>query len=438
MKDGVLYRHVYVVYKEHYEALINSGLYAALQEEKLMVPHDEVLLESAPHRDVFKTLKPEEVPFISYPYEWCFSQLRDAAFATLAIQKRALEFGMILKDASAYNIQFTDGRPVLIDTLSFEIYEAGSPWIAYRQFCEHFLAPLALMRYRDVRLSHLLKNHIDGIPLDLASALLPRSTYFKSSILTHIHLHAKMQSRYADRPKRPRAIKIRESALRGIIDSLESAVYGLAPRPQKTQWSGYRSVSYSDRALQHKQELVGAFLDMLRPKVVWDMGGNVGTFSRIAGDKGAYTISFDSDAQSVEEHYGACKRDRIRNILPLCMDIANPSPAIGWENQERVSLGERGPADTALALALVHHLALSHNVPLERIAHFFSRVCGSLIIEFVPKVDPWAAKLLAGREDIFFHYTQQDFESAFRTYFVVLRAEKVEDSERVLYCMQKK
>ena len=166
VREGVFYRQVNVPYKDNYDHLMSSGLYDKLADNKLLIPHEEVSLDPATPDSAYKVLKPEQVPFISYPYEWCFGQLKDAALTTLAIQKRALGFGMTLKDGSAYNIQFLKGRPVLIDTLSFEKYCEGQFWVAYRQFCQHFLAPLVLMSYTDVRLSQLLRVHIDGIPLD--------------------------------------------------------------------------------------------------------------------------------------------------------------------------------------------------------------------------------------------------------------------------------
>jgi len=189
--EGKLYRQVNQKYQEEYDLLMNSGLYDQLNKSRTLVAHKEVDLALAPRPKIaYKVIQPENIDFISYPYEWCFNQLKDAAILTLAIARRALEFGMSLKDASAYNIQFQHGRPIFIDTLSFEKYEEGMPWIAYKQFCQHFLAPLALMAKTDIRLGQLLKNHIDGIPLDLASKLLPASTKLSFGLSTHIHPHA--------------------------------------------------------------------------------------------------------------------------------------------------------------------------------------------------------------------------------------------------------
>ncbi|MFC1593962.1 SAM-dependent methyltransferase, partial [Candidatus Omnitrophota bacterium] len=188
-----LYRQVNVIYKEHYEHLIHSGLYGALVKEGLLIPHVEVDLGLRRSDQGYKIIKPEVVSCISYPHEWSFSQLKDAALTTLTIQKKAMECGMSLKDCSAYNIQFKKGMPIFIDTLSFEKLQADQPWIAYRQFCQHFLAPLALMSYSDIRLNQLFRIYIDGIPLDLASRLLPGRTRFSPALFSHIHLHAKSQ-----------------------------------------------------------------------------------------------------------------------------------------------------------------------------------------------------------------------------------------------------
>ncbi len=189
-RSGTLYRQVNQSYRTHYEALMSSGLYQELVKSGRLVVHQLADIPAEIPELAYQVIQPVRIPFISYPYEWSFSQLKDAALCTLAIQKTALEKGMSLKDSSAYNIQFHQGQPTLIDTLSFEVYREGEPWIAYRQFCQHFLAPLALMAYVDIRLSQLLRTYVDGIPLDLASRLLPRRTKYNLALATHIHLHA--------------------------------------------------------------------------------------------------------------------------------------------------------------------------------------------------------------------------------------------------------
>jgi hypothetical protein len=439
-RDGALLRQINPPYKENYTALMSSGLYQSLVDEGLLVPHEDLGPGSAQSDDAVTVIRPEQIPFISYPYEWCFGQLKDAALATLRIQKIALEHGMSLRDSSAYNIQFRDGRPVLIDTLSFETRREGEPWVAYRQFCQHFLAPLALMSHVDVRLGSLSRQYIDGVPLDLASTMLPRRTKLRPALGLHIHAHARSQKKHqgeaidASAPKRAFTAR----AMEGLIESLSGAVRRQTWEPKGSTWIGYYADagSYSDASLKHKRELVERFLDQADPKVVWDLGANTGVFSRLAAARGALTVSFEFDPACVEASYQQTLAAGEKNILPLIMDLNSPSPAIGWENRERLAFAERGPADTAMALALIHHLAIGNNVPLSRIASFFRALCRSLIVEFVPKSDPKAQLLLASREDIFPSYTREAFEDSFSKVFRIERTEEIKDSDRVLYLMR--
>jgi len=439
VRNGSLYRQVNTGYRENYDHLMNSGLYETLVGGTLLIPHQEVDVKSNCSGKVYKIIKPELIPFVSYPYEWCFSQLKDAALATLDIQRRSLDFGMSLKDCSAYNIQSMKGRPVLIDTLSFERYGDGQPWVAYRQFCQHFLAPLALMSYRDIRLNQLLKIYLDGIPLDLASSLLTVRTRFVFSLLSHIHLHAKSQKYFADKTVDKTAHKMTRRSLLGLIDSLESAVRRLKWDAKGTEWANYyRDSSYSPNALEHKIQLVSEFLDTVHPRTVWDLGANVGMFSRVASKRGICTVSFDIDPAAVEKNYIECVKRGETNILPLVFDLTNPSPSIGWENKERMSIFERGPADMVLALALVHHLAISNNLPFTELVSTLGTICNWLAVEFVPKSDPQVERLLSTRDDIFPDYTQQTFESEFRRQFTIMSSVRIRDSERMMYLMRRK
>jgi ribosomal protein L11 methylase PrmA len=440
LKNGCLYRQVNDRYRDDYDALTGSGLYDELTAAGLLVEHEEVDPSLAVTTGAYKVLRPRTVPFISYPHEWCFGQLRDAALTTLAIQKRALAHGMSLKDCSAFNVQFNGCMPVFIDTLSFERYREGRPWVAYRQFCQHFLAPLALMSYTDIRLSQLFRIYVDGVPLDLAGALLPLRSRLRFSLLTHIHLHARYQRRYESETESPRGRgKVSRTALLGIVDSLESAVRGLSWKPAGTEWAGYyEDTNYTREGLACKERLVGEFIDGLPSGTVWDLGANTGRFSRVAAGRGRYVISFDVDPAAVELNYRTCTAQGTGNILPLLIDLTNPTSGMGWAGEERMSLLDRGPADTALALALVHHLAISNNLPFDRIARFLAGLCRHLIVEFVPKEDSQVRRLLVCREDIFDEYTRGHFENAFSRYFEIERSEGIADSMRTLYLMRRR
>ncbi len=440
-RDGVLYRQINRAYQDEYERLIDSGLYERLARAKLLVPHEEVDEPSAAADAAFKVIRPEQLAFISYPYEWSFSQLKDAALLTLSIQKKALAAGMTLKDSSAYNIQYHHGRPILIDTLSFEPYREGEPWVAYRQFCQHFLAPLALMSYRDHRLSGLLREFIDGVPLDLAAALLPGRTRLNLNLLLHLHLHAAAIKRYAARetPSSVAGRQMDKRALVGLIDGLESAVRKLQWDPGRTAWAGYYSEAtghYAEEAMTHKVALVESFLDEIGPQNVWDLGANTGEFSRLASDRGSPTIAFDIDPGAVELNYLECVRRQEEHLLPLVLDLTNPSPGIGWNNRERKPILDRSKPDTVMALALLHHLAIGNNVPLDRLADFFGALGRWLIIEFVPREVPQVQRLLSLRKDIFENYTQEAFLSAFSSHFHVRRSEPIRKTARSLHLLE--
>ncbi len=436
---GELYRQINLSGRDNYESLMSSGLYRVLTEKGMMIPHEEVKAPSPAPRVLHKTLKPVRVPFISYPYEWSFGMLKDAALLTLSLQKTALKHQMSLKDCSAYNIQFLQGKPVFIDTLSFEKLREGEPWAAYRQFCQHFLAPLALMALTDVRLGLLMRDWIDGIPLDLASRLLPASSRLKPGLLTHIHLHAGTQKRYADREITPNQGGMGLLALRGLVESLESTVKKLNHEPAGTEWSDYYGdTNYTDEAMRDKQAAVALFLDRAKPTSVWDLGANTGAFSRLASERGIPVLSLDVDPSAVEKNYRDVKARGETLITPLLMDLSNPSPGLGWAGRERMSLTERGPADLILALALIHHLAISHNLPLGKIAAFLRDHCHHLIIEFIPKEDSQIRRLMRVRKDIFSDYDEESFRKEFGNYFHIREGRSLKETGRTLYLMQRK
>jgi len=274
----------------------------------------------------------------------------------------------------------------------------------------------------------------------MASALLPLRSYTKIPLLAHIHLHSKFQKSFSNSFTHVRRDKMSKISLLGLIDHLESAVRSLRFPGQKSEWSEYydSEMKYSPDSFRHKENLVDRFLESLASKTLWDLGANTGHFSRIASKKGIRVISIDLDPVAIEKNYLRSKSEQETNVLPLIMDLANPSPKIGWENQETLSLPERGPADTLMALALIHHLAISSNLPFERIASYFSKLCRSLIIEFVPKDDTQARKLLVSRDDIFSNYSMETFEAEFSKFFSIEAREPIDGSQRTLYLMKKR
>jgi len=440
-ENGQLYRQVNQAYRADYDLLISSGLYERLVGQAMLIPHREVDVQPVAPAIAYKVIQPEKVAFISYPYEWAFSQLKDAALLTLAIQREALEKGMTLKDASAYNIQFHQGHPVLIDTLSFAAYQPGKPWIAYRQFCMFFLAPLALMAHTDINLGKLSQLYIGGIPLDLASKLLPWPTRLNFGLLSHIHLHAYSQARAtgsSSSAAQQRSAAISKQGLLGILDNLEATIKGLTLKKLETQWAAYYSgTNYDDDAFKRKKQIVSSLIDDVAPRCVWDVGANTGVFSRLAlSREDCLVISSDIDPGAVEINYRESRQRKERNLLPLMIDLTNPSPAIGWANEERHSFAQRGPADLVIALALIHHLAISNNVPLGDVAKWMATLGKHLVIEFVPKEDSQAQILLATRDDIFTQYTEEGFVEAFSQSYRLLKRVPIEGTLRTLFLFE--
>ncbi len=440
VRDGVLHRQVNLSYRKEYDQLVDSGLYADLAAKGWLVQHDESTEKPAEAEIAYKVIQPASVPFISYPYEWSFSQLKDAGLLTLQIAHAALAKGMLLKDASAYNIQFVNGKPTLIDTLSFAIYKEGAPWEAYRQFCQHFVAPLALAALVDIRLIQLMRTYIDGIPLDLASELLPQKTRIGlSGVAVHVHLHARTQRQFAGAETPASAVRLPKTALLNLLVGLEKTLNGLEWTPGGTEWGEYYSATnYSDQALKFKGKTVGEFIEIARPNRVVDLGANEGLFSREASNRGIETVAADIDPAAVEKNYRLVKQLKEERILPLVLDLTNPSGGIGWANGERMGFFDRGSFDLAMGLALIHHLVIANNVPLPAVAQFFSRIGKWAILEFVPKSDSQVRRLLASRKDIFDTYTVEGFEKAFTSFFSLERKVLLPESDRILYLFKRK
>ena len=445
--EGAIYRQINRSYARHFELLMSSGLYDVLTEDGSLVSHDYVDADRFPAASAgepYKIIRPALVPYVSYPYEWCFSQIKDAALLTLSIQERALEHGLILKDASAYNVQFIGCKPIFIDTLSFEQFREGEPWIAYRQFCQHFLGPLALMAHCDVRTRHLLRNFVDGLPLDLVSRLLPRRTLARYSLLAHIHLHAASQKRH-EKDGRGKDIVQRSNAMSktlqlALVKSLQRAIDRCRLPKFRTEWSDYYDdTNYTQDNMTAKEALVAAFVEsgVSGGAIVHDIGANIGKFSRIVAATGRYVLSHDIDELAVERNYLFDKANSVGNVLPLVLDLNNPSPALGWALSERESLGERAANSVVLALALIHHIVISNNVPMASAASYLAMLARTLIIEFVPKDDSQVQRLLSTREDKFPDYDIQNFRMAFARYYAIRDEQPVGRSGRTLFLLER-
>lgn len=439
-QDGVLYRQVNPAGAPDFELLMSSGLYAELAGKGWLIAHAVDEAATSPDGRAHQILRPEIIPYISYPYEWSFEQYRDAALLTLDIALCALDKGMLLKDASAYNVQFLGCRPVFIDTLSFTQYRQGRPWEAYGQFCRHFLAPLLLMSCVSPGCAKMMALYVDGLPLDLAAAMLRGRWKWRPSVYLHLYLHARKVAG-ASSGKKLKEITIPLNSLKNLIANLRKLIAGLTSASGDTEWAAYydKMLNYSDEAFVSKGALVAQFLDACAAKSVCDLGANRGEFSKYAAQRpNSHVVAYDIDHTAVNQHYLSVKAKGAGNVLPLVADLTNPSPAIGWAHEERASLVGRSGFDCIMALALIHHVAISNNVPLEKAAEYFSRLGRHLIIEFVPKADSQVQKLLLNREDVFENYTQSGFEAAFALCFDLLKREPIAGAQRTLYLYKTK
>lgn len=438
--NGEILRAIYPQFAADWNRFIDGGLAAQLTAKGDLVPFQE----TAPLPDSWKTVSAEKIPFITYPYEWCFSQLRDAAFLTLDMQEKALAKKMILKDASVYNVQFKGAKPVFIDLLSFENRDDETPWQAYRQFCMHFLAPLALLSYRGPELGIMQRLWIDGIPLAVAAKLLPWTARLRFGLLWNIFMHAGMEQKHGDSKKAARkanAVSMKTSALDAIAKHLKSTIAGLKAPAAKTEWSDYyNDTNYTPAGMAFKSDFVGKAAAANGGKLALDLGANTGVFSKLLAPHYDTVVAADVDVMAVEQHYRALKKNGPANIVPIVLDLSNPSPALGWACAERESFFQRGPMDLVVALAVIHHIRVSLGVPMRMIAALLARMIrpeGTLILEFVPKGDSQMQRLLSVRKDIFDDYELDAMREAFAEFFVEAECAHVPDSSRTLHVMRR-
>jgi hypothetical protein len=438
-KDGVLYRQVNKIFKEDFDHFAGSGCYHHLVKTELLISHEEVNENFFGSDDWYKTLRPQKVPFLSYSYEWSFNMLKDAALLTLRLAKECIPFGILLKDATPYNIQWLHGKPVFIDTLSFEKYNSLKPWIAYRQFCECFLSPLLLMHYTGQPLQSLLLAYPEGIPLSITRSLLPWHSRFSLHTYLHVYLHERFASKSIGK-ELPEKSGFSEKKLLRLIDSLQSLIQSLHWKGKPTSWENYYAeANERNDYLEQKKNIISAWVtEMTGIKTAVDLGSNEGEFSYLLAKKNIRVVATDLDHTSINNLYNRIVKENEKNILPLIVDLANPSPSIGFDNTERVSFIERTNTDLALALALVHHLAIGKNIPFEKIAALLEKITNYLIIEFVPKQDEKVQFMLRQKKDIYDTYSEENFVTAFEKYFFIQKKQEIAGSGRALYQLKKR
>jgi hypothetical protein len=437
-RDGdKIRRTITPLYFRQYNSLTQKGIYEELFRKKFLISHHEI--SNSPESII---IEPKFIPFITYPYEWSFLQYKHAALLTLKIQKYCLGHNFTLKDASAFNVTFFDGKPIFIDTLSFDFYEEGTPWMAYKQFITHFLGPLLLSSYFGSAHLKTLSTYIDGIPIDALSKLLPLRSYFSPVVWANVHMLARFENKKKG-IKSEKDPQLSKAAQLRLLDGLYDFIENLDVS-EKTEWDQYYSeINYDQSSHNIKKDLVKGWAVSLPEGAIIDIGGNDGTFSRQLLSVSDLLIVADIDANSVGKNYEIAQKNKERQILPVVIDLYNPSAAIGFSNSERFSFLDRlkqlRPVG-CLALAVIHHITLSGNVPFALSAAFFAEISTDLLIEFPTPEDSWVQFLLDSKRQFrshFDHYNEKNFEEAYSSYFDIVTKEIIPNTSRILYSMRR-
>lgn len=452
-----IYRGVSASACQHWKEVSSCQFYNALLSEAKLIPTTDVSHSDVARRGALAdwpaVLAHETVPFVSYPYEWSFSMLKDSALLHLEILERAIPQGWTLKDSSAYNIQWRACRPIFIDIPSFEPYKAGDPWRGYRQFCMMFLYPLMLKAYLGVDFGPLLRSNLDGIDPVVANKLLWRSARFRKGVFSHVHLHSKMQERAAAReldearrlteeamgaPEARRPIRHTEAMVLGLIQGLCAMIEKMRTPDERTTWGGYETDhSYSDNSHQKKKDFVDRHGSARDYKMIWDIGCNTGTFSRICESHARHVISIDGDSKAIDRLYQQEKTRDAQKILPLIIDLRNVSPNQGWRGVERKSLENRAKPDLVVCLALIHHMVISANIPMTEFIDWLADLGGDLIIEFVTAEDSMARMLLRNKVNQYQDYTMTEFERLIARKFMIANSEELKGGHRKIYFLRR-
>lgn len=432
-QKGRIIREVSRSYAEQYDRLMaDDGLYQHLTSAGLMVKHSERGLKYAHTDDAYRVILPQPIPLETYAYEWGFSKWQAAALHVLALARTALEHDMVLRDADIDSVQFQAGVPIWTDTLAFALYREGQPWAAYTPFLQQYLAPLALMAKVDISLGRLLQTYPEGVPLGLASALLPGRTRLNFGLANHIHGNARPKARH-NRTSR--------ADFAALLGDLQDVINDLSWAPDETAWRNAAHITAGDAtaALDTRQRVLRDALNVTGAQAVWDLNAGQGTYSRIAATEfGAGVVSFNPTPDVTEALWQSLDDAERERILPLLMDWANPSPGLGWLNHERRSIGARANADLLVAVGLLHRLALRDGITFPAMAAKFVRMAPALVIEFVPGSDPQMIGMMESGTDPMPDYTQGNFEAAFGEHYDIVQAEPVAKTPRYVYFMRRR
>lgn len=420
--------------KPFYQKLLKAGKVIKTS----VVPTAENPLPESVREQWAGFLEHERVPVISYAYEWTFSMLKAAASLQLHLVEQAISNGFAVKDATPYNIQFIDRKPVFIDIPSFEPLQEGEPWSGYRQFCEMFLFPLLLQAYKKCDFQPFMRASIDGVDVHTAAALFGLRDRFRKGVLSHVWLQAKMDRRYGGSAENVRSNLKSAGFNRELIlvnvRKLQKLVKRLEWQAAGSEWGDYSEFhNYSDADHVRKEDFIREAVTLAKPATVWDIGCNTGQFSRIAASLCAQVVATDIDHVAVERLF--LSKDTPDNILPLVQNVADPSPNWGWRNAERSDLQSRSKPDLVLCLALIHHVVITANIPLAEFIDWLAGLTDKLVIEYVSRQDDKVKTLLRNKEDKYQDYSCESLETNLRRHFNILQQQDLNNGDRTLfYC----
>ena len=440
-RDGRVFRGISAKALANWERLSTVSFFGELTALGSIVATHRIPpeLEAQFGGDWAAVLEHSRIPFVSYPYEWTFGMLKDAALLHLALLEAALSAGMILKDSSAYNIQWTGALPVFIDIPSFEVMRQGEPWVGYRQFCELFLFPLMMQAYKGVEFRPWLRGSIDGISAPVLRPLLSMRDLARPGVLMHVVAQNALQRRYSSSSRNVRNSLAEAGFDQRLIASnvagLKKTIGRMTGTGAKTPWADYaKTHSYDDAAFQAKLGFVREAAAHRHWRLVWDLGCNAGAFSRLAAEHADYVVAMDGDWMAVEHLYqGQKARADGKKILPLVINLADPSPGQGWQGLERKSLPDRGRPDLTLCLALIHHIVIGANIPMHDFLGWLASLGTALVIEFVDRDDEMVETLLRNKDDRYVDYSLENFELQLAQHYAIQKRQSLKDGKRWIY-----
>lgn len=428
-REGQIYRQLNDVAQEHWKYLQQTEFFEQFTANGKLIQTEEVSKDELHHA---------KVPMVSYPYEWTFNMLKDAALLTLELMEAALTEDMILKDGTSYNVQWQGSQPVFIDIPSLVRFEPGQLWMGYGQFCQLFLFPLLMQAHKNIPFQPWLRGCLDGISVHECRSMMSLRDLFRRGVFRHVFLHALLQ------PKRPQSTaqlkrNMKTAGFHKLL--IEANVRGLRRilsklnwKEASSRWSEYEHTwTYTSEEVQEKEAFLDSVLTLRHWKQIWDLGCNVGRYSRQAAEHADYVLAMDSDALSIDSLYQRLKQDGIMNVLPLVINVADASPAQGWRGLERRTLAERGRPELVLCLALIHHLVISAQLPMEEVLEWLGQLTDYLVIEFPTTADPMVQSLLQSRDEPVPDYHLEWFENCLQKSFHIVARQSLEHETRILY-----